>query len=534
MKDNTLPSPEEIGNKIKEHISAREFRVAIVLLVSGVLCYIPFMTTRILSPDLNKQGLIYYPAHFYDWNDFCGRYLERYYAKIKSWFMFQWAETAMYLVWIILAALLIFSMLKIRSYFGMLVGGWFLLFSPSFIECLFSLFDDFLFSFFLSVLAVFLLHKKYSPARVLFSVICLASSLAFYQAYFFTAILLFVFVFIRDMMDETSVLRETLKKTGIWILTTILSILCYFLLNKFLIKIGIIVYSGNRFENNYSFSLSAILQGILNCFPATWKLFFTSATFNYRWRGMYLFNAALFLIGLIVLLFTLPSIKKRGISYLCWTLVACLALPIAICGVTILFPNDMKQIILPTGTLFYLGVLALIENQSHRISSVLVKNLMGWGTILISLYLVINFGVYLCIYQTMGIYKNEQFASVAQQIVTRIEDQYPDAQKGDGAWLMVCGGVDEAYPMPQALIEASYILTGTTITSGVTFDDMSFYVDVWPNYYNYTMGRNFRSIGAEMGEEIYNSDEYKAMDIFPGKNSIIMTDNQVIVVKLKN
>ena len=128
-------------------------------------------------------------------------------------------------------------------------------------------------------------------------------------------------------------------------------------------------------------------------------------------------------------------------------------------------------------------------------------------------------------------YYTDKTDSMAQRIITRIEDTYPDA--GSGTPVFICGDVDETnYPQDYNIEQASYILTGTQACMGMFIDNMQGYFAGWNKYMAANFGVEYTMVW-EKAWEIYDSDLYKGMPLFPAEDSIQKNEDGIVVVKCK-
>lgn len=118
---------------------------------------------------------------------------------------------------------------------------------------------------------------------------------------------------------------------------------------------------------------------------------------------------------------------------------------------------------------------------------------------------------------------------MAQRIIERIEVEYPETTTGSPVF--ICGDVDEGvYPQDYWITQASYIMRGTQACWGMFYDLPGVYV--WNFYMRANFGVEYEMV-SERATEIYESEFYEKMPLWPEKGCIQKTEDGILVVKLK-
>ncbi len=532
-----IPSPEEIFQRIEGTVSQTEFRSFIIAFLLGAIILFPMLSEKLCWNDLNRMGIVHVSEGYYSWMDYCGRYLARIYAKIRSWYVYNWVSVLFYLIWSLLGAFISVRLLRIKSSLGILLAALFLIFSPAFFEALPYCLDDYIFAFFLCSSSVIILDKKQGLFRMLLGAGMLWIACALYQAYYFTAALLCLFVLIRDLIEE----KLSPKKWGIkiaWFIgENLLGLFLYFKLMNAFVFLGIAENTAGRFSENMSLGINELFSGVKNAYLVSSEIYFGNDYFYNSWRGLGLVNLLLLILSVFFLCLRIYRffVTNKPFSG-ALTILLILLMPAIIGGMSILDYAEIRLMLLPTMTLPYLGLLGLMENSEIKAFPGLKKgqlrNLIEWSTYLLLAFLVFHFGLYISIFQLTLRYHNEKALSLSQEILEQIDEKYPEVVKTGPVNILIYGDPEDVFPDPYNIQQTNYIIKSFACRR-LFGSDLAGYVDAWPNYLNYNFGRNFGYINRSDGQTIYDSDLFRNMDVFPGDGSINMTENGVIVVKLK-
>ncbi len=527
-----IKSVEECIDGIREKISVQEMRGFLVVFLTGICLYIPMIVYRLNCSDGNICGIIYRPHNDYDMEDIAGRYLLKYAAHMKSMYVFSWLAVILGILFLTWGGMLICRILGIRSTLGIAVAGVFIILSPCFIDTFTFYFvaDAYLFCFVLAAFAVYLLHEKQTLIRMLLAAGCLFLSLTFYQAYLFVAVVLFLYVLLRDLLDD----KKTGKEIGRGLLyqlgSGIIAVVLYVVLNKVFKMVGLIFYQESRFNITDILNLPELAKATVQSYGGFFRYFFTMDFINNGWKVRYLANGVYFILGMILLIAAVYK-KKRSWQNIVSIILTVFILPIAFMGIGILNwrEGQPRIIMLPAMVLFYVGIWALWFREKETANIIL--KLCGWGIYMSTIYLLVIMSVYVSIYQLCKKYYVDKTDSMAQRIITRIENEYPETVTGSPVF--ICGDVDEGvYPQDYWITQASYIMRGTQACDGMFVDNMQGYFAGWNLYIKANFGIEYEMVWGR-GKEIYDSDFYKEMPTWPADGCVQKTDDGIVVVKLK-
>lgn len=527
-----IKSPEEYITKIRERISIQEMRAFLIVFLVGICLYIPMIVYRLNCSDGNISGIIYRPHSDYDWEDVCGRYLLKYVAHMKSLFVFSWLAVILGLFFLVWGSILTCRILRINTISGMTVAGLFIILSPCFTETFTYYFtaDAYLLCFVLVVYAVYLLYEEQNVRRMLLAAGCIFISLALYQAYLFVAVVLFLYVLIQELLYDW----KTWKETGTGLLyrlgSGIIAVIMYVVIDKVFKMAGLIFYQESRFDMRGILEPAGLMAAVAQAYRGFFQYFFGMDYINNGWKARYLFNALYLVLGAILLIGAACR-RKRERKNIAAIFAIVLILPLAFMGIGILNwqEGQARIIMLPTTALFYVGIWALWLRE--RKMAGIVLNVCGWGIYAGTCYLLMIMGVYISIYQLCMKYYVDKTDSMAQRIITRIENEYPETVTGSPVF--ICGDVDEGvYPQDYWITQASYIMRGTQACDGMFIDNMQGYFAGWNLYMKSNFGVEYEMVWGR-GQEIYDSNFYKEMPLWPADGCVQKTDDGIVVVKLK-
>ena len=526
-------SPEEWMSEIKRRIVSKDIKVAMLLFIFGICVYIPIITQRLPCNDGTICGIFYRQHKDYDVEDVAGRYLLKYFAHLKSMFVFSWLAVIVSIACMAISAVLICKLFKITNSLKMLIVGLFVQLSPCFVETFTYYFvtDAYVICLILVTSAVYLLHEKKTVFRAIIATGLMFLSMTFYQAYIFVAVVLFLFVLMRDLFDENKQWKEIGKGLLYQMGSGVAAFLMYVLANKVFKMVGLIYYQESRFNFSDVFNLQVLPKAIGNAYVAFYKYFFTMDYLNNTWKARNVVNA-FFLVMAIVFIPILIWKKNRKWTYNLAVIGVVMILPMAFMGISILNWQEgaPRIMMLPTTCLFYIGVWMLWEGVSKECNLSIV-NICGWGMHILTAYLLVILTVYIGIYQVCMQYYADKTDSMAQRIVTKIEQEYPETVAGSPVF--ICGGVDEGnYPQDYWITQASYIMIGTHACSGMFFNNIQGYYAGWNEYIAVNFGVEYGMVGNE-AQNICDSEFFKEMPVFPAEGSIKKNEDGVVVVKLR-
>ena len=527
-----IKSPEEYITKVREKISVQEMRAFLIVFLAGICLYMPMIVCRLNCSDGNICGIIYRPHSDYDMEDIAGRYLLKYVAHMKSMFVFSWLAVILGLLFLTWGGMLICRILRIHSMAGMVIAGLFVILHPCFTDTFTFYFvsDAYLFCFVLAAFAVYLLHEKQNTVRMLLAAGCLFLSLTFYQAYLFVAVVLFLFVLLRDLLDGEKEGKEIGRGLLYQIGSGIIAVAVYVALNKIFKMVGLIFYQESRFNIADILNLPELAKALVQSYSGFFKYFFTMDFINNGWKVRYLANGVFFLIAGVLLVAAICR-KKRKWQNIAAIIITVLILPAGFMGIGILNwrEGQPRIIMLPAMVLLYVWIWALWIRQKKTAET--IQKMCGWGLYAVTAYLLVIMGVYLSIYQLCMKYYVDKTDSMAQRIITRIENEYPETVAGSPVF--ICGDVDEGvYPQDYWITQASYIMIGTQACDGMFVDNIQGYFAGWNLYMKSNFGVDYGMVW-DRGREIYESDFYKEMSLWPVDGCVQKTDDGIVVVKLK-
>ena len=532
MRKWVIPSVDDAIDCAKKQISKQDLRAFLVVFITGIMMYIPMIIQRLACSDGNICGLLYRPHSDYDVEDIAGRYLIKFVAHIKSLYTFSWLAVILGIFFLTIGSYFVCKILDIDSQIGKVVAGWFIILSPCFLETFpyYFVADIYLLSFPLVCGAVFLLKEKKTLCRMFLSAFLLFVSMTFYQAYLFVAVVLFLFLLVKDIMQQNKSWKQIGQGLMWQISSGILALVVYVLGNKVLKIVGIIHYQESRFNLMSILKPSILGKALLEAYKDFFRYYFTMDFLNNMWKMRYLFNGFFFLIGIVLFLRWIWK-KKPDKKHLFALMATISILPVAFMGIAVMnyLEGAPRIMMLPTTCLLYVGIWALWEGQER--SEREQCKICGWILYGSTLYLLMIMVIYTSIYQLCMKYYADKTDAMAIRIIERIEEKYPETVSGSPVF--ICGDVDEGnYPQDYNITQASYILKGTQACDGMFIDNMQGYFAGWNKYIAAHFGIEYDMVW-DKAQEIYDSDLYKEMPLFPAEDSIQKNEDGIVVVKCK-
>lgn len=524
-------TPQEVLKKCKKNIK-QEWKLAFFsALIIGLLVHMPVM----LSDIPNHDGLS--SMHFDQNMITSGRWFLTIACGFSSYYTLPWLIGLLSLLFLACTAAALTELLELRSVPAIVVVSGLLVTFPAAASTFAYVFtmDGYMMALFLAVLSVLLTHKM--RLGFLAGGVSLAFSMGIYQAYLSFAVILCIYSVAVVWMEKAG-WRKKLSDSMKYLYMGGIGVCLYYIILQVLLRI-----QGEELSSYQSISgmggENAAQSGILNLIKEMYQDF---AVFTLK--GNVFFNNGFSLAALIVLavlcgvlLVRLILLRKwwknPGFFVIIGLIIA--GLPVAANLILAVSPNVTYHLLMRYQWVLLLILLIAFWEKYSEAAFTVQNQLQSvkcmwfvcgqWLVCAASLVLLFNYAVTDNIGYSNLEKRYEKTYAYCVRLLDRIEQTEGYYQ---GIPIAIVGVVgDEEFPVTDITLE----VTGGMI--GVSGDILLYTADNYETFIKNYLGASLNFLDVGTVGDIYYSDEYIAMDSFPGKNSVKLVDG-VIYVKTEN
>ena len=510
--------PTQVFQKLNKKIKWQWKLAFFSAVCIGLLIHMPVL----LSDVPNHDGLA---SMYFDQNMITsGRWFLSVACGFSSFYTIPWMIGLLGLLFLGLASAVITELLEVDRGWAIVLNSGLLVSFPALASTFAYVFtlDGYMMALFLAALAV-LLTKKYRMG-FLWGAACLAFSMGIYQAYLAFAVVLSLFAVLMLYAGEKSVaekVKGTIKYLGMGVLGAAL----YYVILQVLLQIqGKELASYQGINGMVSGSTEGGLAGIIV------NLYRDFAVFTLK--GNVLFHnpiscAAVILLVLAAVLSAVALVRNRK-----WwknpllfviIIVAAAVIPVASNVILVVSPNVTYHLLMRYQWVLYLiGLTAFVSGNACLTKKSAV---LEWAALLAAFVLVFFYGVTDNIGYSNLQKRYEKTYAYCTRLLDRIE-QTPGYYQGMPIAMIGVVG-EESYPVTDITLP----VTGSMI--GLNGDSLLYTGDNYQSFISNYLGATLNILPAEAMSEMYYSEEYIAMDSFPGENSIRIIDG-IMYIKTEN
>lgn len=510
-------TPGELFGKLNRDVIKKEWKTAFFsTFVIGLMIHMPVM----LSDIPNHDGLA---SMYFDQNMIAsGRWFLMAACCFSSFYTIPWLIGVLGLIFLSLAAAALVELLEIRRTWAVVLTGGLLVSFPALASTFAYIFtmDGYMLALLLAVLAV-LFTKKYRMGFIP-GAVCLAFSMGTYQAYLSFAMILSLYAVLMLAAGQGDI-KEKVKKSACYLYMGAMGGVLYYVILQVLLKIQgreLASYQGINgmvsgappdsmfsavkaiYHDFFAFSLKGdvMFQNIPSA-AAYLILLLAGAAFCFRWNRKEWKNP-FFLAIMIIVLAIFPMVAN----------VILLISP----HVTYHLLMRYQWVLIPVGMLAFAGR----DRGGAKRCAWAEWAALGAVFVLVFHYAVVDNIAYSNLEK-----RYEKTYAYCVRLLDRIEQTegyYP------GIPVAMIGRVsDVQYP------ETDISLPVTSNMIGLNGDSLLYTGDNYREFIRHYLGATLNILPAEAMAEMYYSEEYKAMDSFPGENSICIIDG-IMYVKTEN
>lgn len=514
-----MRTPTEVFQMWKKNIKSEWKLAFMAAVVIGLMVHLPMM----LSDIPNHDGL---DSMYFDQNMITsGRWFLMVACGFSSYYTLPWLIGVIALLWLGVTAALLVEFLEVKDRVTIVLISGLLVTFPALASTFAYVFtmDGYMLALMLAVAAVVCVKKlKYG---FLPGAVCLAFSLGTYQSYLAFTVILCIYGILMLALENGTV-KDKFKKALQYLYMGILGVVLYYGILQVLLKLQgkvLDTYQGiNSMESGIlSGGVSSLLSTILNMYRDFFAFTINgNVLVNNTW-SMAAFTLLALLTMFVLLWMTLQKGWWKKLWFWCLLLLAAVGLPVATNIILIITPNVTYHLLMRYQWVLYLILPISFISRYGRKEDVTAS----WGVLLAGVVLAGNFAVTDNIAYSNLQKRYEKTYAYCIRLLDRIE-QTPGYYQGIPIAMIGVVG-DEAYPLTD--------ITGKVTSNmiGMNGDVLLYTGDNYKRFIKHYLGADLNILPAEVMEEIYYSEEYRAMDSFPGENSTQVVDG-ILYVKTEN
>lgn len=505
----------ETITKLYKKISSSDKAAFVSAFVFGLLVHMPAMLMDV--PNHDGLASMYFSQNMIT----SGRWFLAAVCAASSFYTVPWIIGLIGLLELAIAAVLIKRIFDIENTVSIFLISALLVAFPSLASTFAYVFtlDGYMAGLMLAVLSVYLAKKDH----YIFGGIALAFSLGTYQAYLPFAMLLSICLVWEKMASGE---KNAIKKCLEYVYMGMIGAVLYIVILKVLLAIEgkvLDTYQGiDNLEN-------AGLSGRISVLPHLYKDF-VSFTFSKGFLTGDVCAAAGLVLAICAGVSAICLVIKNGVYKKAWfyfvLLISAVLVPLSANVVLMITPNVKYHLIMRyQWVLFLIVSVVLCDKAVGKLDKAKYAACISWFSALAAFVIVIAYAVTDNIGYTNLQRKYEKTYAYALRLLDRIEQTDGYYQGVPVAIMGVIG--DDEFP-PSEITEPA-----TSEMIGLTGDYLIYTADNYEAFIKYYMGATLNFVSEEKEAEIYYSDEYIAMESFPGDTSVQMIDG-IICVKTED
>ena len=511
-------TPTELLEKCKRNMK-REWKIAFVsAFILGLLIHMPVM----LMDVPNHDGL---SSMYFDQNMITsGRWFLTVACGASSYFTLPWVIGLLGMFYLACAAVVLTELLELRDTLVICLVSGLLVSFPALASTFAYVFtlDGYMLALLLAITSV-LLTKK-SKWGFLQGAVCLAFSLGIYQAYVSFAMILCIYSIVTVCMEEMD-WKQKCRKSLAYLYMGVIGMALYFVILKLLLWVQGKELAG--YQGISGMSGGAQRNGLLSTMKSVYMDF---GVFTLKGNVLFnnLFSVACYCILLVIVLLVLARLcfqrkwwKKPGFFVIMVLLI--LGLPVATNAIMFISPSLTYHLLIRYQWVIYpILLLAFTSRFAERSAR---SCWMEWAVICAGAVLVFNYTVSDHIGYANLQRRYEKTYAYCVRLLDRIEQTEGYYQGIPIAMVGVVG--TEEFPVT----DITEPVTGNMI--GLSGDTLLYTADNYETFMKNYLGATLNFLDVDTVGDIYYSEEYIAMDSFPGENSVKVVDG-IMYVKTEN
>lgn len=515
-----MNTPTQTFQNLKQHMKP-EWKLAFgTAFILGLFTHMPIL----LSDIPNHDGL---DSMYFDQNMITsGRWFLTVACGFSSYFTLPWLIGILGLAFLACGAVALTELLELSDrVIIVLISGLLAVFPAlsSTFAYVFTL-DGYMLALFLAVLSV-TLTKKY---RCGFAggAVCLAFSMGIYQAYLSFAVLLSIYMILLLLLEEGA-LKDKIKSGARYLYMGGLGVVLYYVILQVLLKIQGKELADYQGINSMG---SAVGNGLLANLKNIYDDFFSfTVKGNVLFNNIFSFLGFVMLAGLTLAIIILLLVKRKwwkNAGFFVIIVLLAVGLPVATNVILIVSPKVTYHLLMRYQWVLYLILMVdFIGRYGGAALRKQAKACMEWVALSAAAVLIFNYVVTDNIAYSNLQKRYEKTYAYCVRLLDRIEQTDGYYQGIPIAMIGVVG--DEQFPTT----DITWKVTSNMI--GMNGDSLLYTGANYQAFMKHYLGATLNFLEPEVMSDIYYSEEYMALDSFPGENSTKVVDG-ILYVKTEN
>ncbi len=497
--------------EILKKADASDRRVFLSALIAGFVAHGFRLTNKFFCED----AFNYLESISVSWTVSIGRFLLPMVEKARGAREATWLIGLLSLFYIALAAVLVRRIFDIKDKTAQCLLAAVMAAVPSVTGTFAFMYtaDGYFFGMLMAVAAAYVTLKKDDMKHAALGGVCLAVSLAFYQAYLSVTIVLFMTVLFLMLLDAEKSVKEILKKSLYFLACGVTGLLIYFpgmKLSMMLLKIDMINYMG--IADSKGFSMERIIRSFKNSYIEFARYYLV------RWKPEFynISNVLLFII--IAVLSAVLLFKKKSkdaplrAGLIC---ILMLLLPVATHIFFFISPDVSYLSVIMGYSMCFVYIVPFMLAERFNIKDKAVKYIRPVLNVFIFL-IVFHFAVISNeAYEKMYL-ANKNTENEINRILARMEAMPGYTEDMDVA---IFGNT---YDIPE-YVESAPMMLG--VSSGKFLTSESTYISAM----NWFCATDHRGVGKKKKKKIVASEEFAQMPMWPAEGAVNIIDGVMVV-----
>lgn len=450
----------------------------------------------------------------FTWPLSLGRWFLNVPSSLSSYFSLPWVNGVLSLLYLAIAAGILISVLELQNRIPVLLCCALLVSYPALTDTIGYMFtvDGYMFGFLLSVLAVWFFEKKKNIPGFMGYAICLALTVAIYQAYLSVSIYLILIRLILDIFEQKYGNKELLQKGGIALLGGALGMLLFYvglMLMMAYHKVGFADYMGMDEAGVMGFGtmLSTLIRDTLSF----GEMFIGG---NSDFTAYELLNVvfAVAFIAAYMMIVVKTKLYRRKLQLILLLVASALFIPMAYLWDFISREVVYRFLMLYCLVLLYMLLVKLVDQY-----------ISGWfsnAVMVLMVGMILNF----TLIDNIAYYNLELCWEQTYATAIQMEDRITSMEDYDATAPLFVSGTIQAQEREWLQERIPYMI-GTNDVN--LMRNQAFVVKIM----EIDLGHTFEQAGTNDIERVMATQEYAMMGCWPEADSVRMIDG-VIVVKL--
>lgn len=516
----------EMGS-LKKWFDKEKINLFLITFIFGFISHILIITSNIAVQDSLWLGFTY--SRPGTWEVSLGRWGIMLVERLNNFVMIPSVVTVMGLIILSGVSVLICDLFDIKSKLAKIVSAFAIVASPGIYITFFYVHTALAYcmAFLFSTLSIWFLYKfKYKKIGFLVGTLCFAFTLSVYQSYIGVMVGFCIMYNILSLFRKHNVV-DVLKDIGVAAGAAAIGAIIYYCITSIIFSVMNITLNSYMGASNISImNMIVNLKDTIYCSYVSFVEYFIRDSIfyntNYRRDLLWLASFIMFLIAFIYrLVCNIKNNDSNTVVYTLFSIIMLLFIPLGLNIINIVVGHDSMFALTTTQMIIVVPFILAITEELSKYRFIHIFEVFVLISIITTFYIAGNAS-----YEAMKL-------SYSQSIMTteRIIDRIENIENFEEGMPVVFAGIidDENFDRPSILY--NYTL-GTAANNCVFHGDYVGQRNTWLKFLEVFFGIKYPIVSDEWYKIIVESDEFKEMDVFPGKDSVKVIHNAA-VVKLK-